>query len=79
MKIKEYLVVPLFEQFIKDSASGKRLKPDGTVLKKGSITNYKYVLSYLKAYEAIKQINLRLKIIPGINTRLFMQEKKILG
>jgi len=52
MKAKEYSLVRLFGRFIKDSTTGKRLKPDGKRLKKGSIENYGCILLLLKKFEA---------------------------
>jgi hypothetical protein len=79
MKTKEYTMLPLFEKFIRDSLKGRRLKPDGTLMKKRSVENYMAVMKLLVAYEKEKQTTIRIKAFFGINTRLFMQEKKILG
>ena len=40
-------VIPLFNQFIKETESGKRLKKNGEKIKVSSIDNYKYVLQNL--------------------------------
>ena len=50
MAIGEYPFIPLFEQFIKDSYKGKRLKPDGKKIRPQTIDNYVYVLNHLKAF-----------------------------
>ena len=39
MNAKEYALLPLFEKFLKDSNKGKRLKADGTKIKKQTINN----------------------------------------
>lgn len=79
MKVKEYAIVPLFERFIKESINGRRLKKDGTSISPGTIKNYHYVLRYLMDFQKEKRYPLRLKTFNGSNTRMFLQEKKILG
>ena len=76
MATKEYQLVPLFEQFIKDSYKGKRLKSDGNRIRPQTVDNYVYVLRYIKEYELLYGINLRIKIIGSWNKRLLIAEKK---
>lgn len=78
MKVRNYEIVPMFERFIKESINGKRLKKDGTMISRGTIKNYQYVLRYLLDFEKEKNCRLRLRSFSGSNTRLFLQEKKIL-
>lgn len=40
-------IIPLFNQFIKETETGKRLKKNGERIQKASIENYKYVLQNL--------------------------------
>ena len=75
MSSKEQLVVPLFQQFIKDSYSGRRVKPDGSRIKKQTIENYTYVLRYLKEFETLHGDPVRFKILKGQNKRLFQSER----
>jgi integrase len=72
---KEYLLVPLFQQFMKDSYKGKRLKPDGSRIKKQTVNNYSYVLRYLLEFEEQQTDRIRIKIIKGENKRLFTSER----
>lgn len=76
MNSKEHLLLPLFERFIKDSYKGRRLKPDGARIKPQSITNYSYVLQYLKEYEEKQGTPLIIKVSSGTNKRAFLAEKK---
>ena len=62
MTAKEYALLPLFEKFLKDSSKGKRLKADGTKIKKQTINNYEYVSRYLHEYEMQFNTTLRIKI-----------------
>ena len=75
MADKEHLVVPLFKQFTKDSYKGKRVKPDGSRIKKQTIDNYAYVLRYLEEFEVLQGELVRIKIIKGENKRLFQSER----
>lgn len=76
MTLKEHLLLPLFEKFIKDSYKGRRLKTDGTRIKIQSIQNYEYTIRYLKEYEAKFEIALRIKVFVSTNKRIFMAERK---
>ncbi|MFT3980439.1 MAG: tyrosine-type recombinase/integrase [Ferruginibacter sp.] len=75
MTSKEWLLIPLFDQFIKDSYKGKRLKADGSKIKPQTIANHEYVLRYLKEYETKNGSQIRIKIFKGTNQRLFASEK----
>ncbi len=75
MATREYLLVPLFEKFIKYSYKGKRLKPDGNRIKPQTVDNYVYVLRYLREYEALHENVLRIKVIRSQNRRLLMAER----
>lgn len=76
MATKEFPLVPLFEKFIKDSYSGKRLKPDGTRIKPQTIENYGYVLRYLIRYEQYIETKLRIKNVSANNKRQLILESK---
>lgn len=75
MTKKEYLLIPLFEKFIKDSYKGKRLKADGGKIKPQTIDNYVYILQYIKEYEEKYDTVLRIKVINSSNKRAFMLER----
>ena len=47
---KTYSFFPLYEKFIKDSKSGKRLQPNGKRLSKGTIDNYTYTQKLLEQF-----------------------------
>ncbi|RZJ51454.1 MAG: hypothetical protein EOO19_00560 [Chryseobacterium sp.] len=76
MKDKTRLLVPLFEQFIRDSFKGRRLKADGSRIKPQTVNNYVYVLRYLREYENLQGEPLRIKVLKTGNQRLFDAEKK---
>lgn len=75
MAIGEYPFIPLFEQFIKDSYKGKRLKPDGKKIRTQTVDNYVYVLQHLKEFEQGSNSPLRIKIITGTNQKLLTAER----
>ncbi len=75
MTAKEYALLPLFEKFLKDSSKGKRLKADGTKIKKQTINNYQYVSKYLHEYETQFNTTLRIKIFSANNKRTFLTER----
>lgn len=75
MSNKEYLVVPLFQQFIKASYKGNRVKPDGSRIKKQTVDNYGYVLRYLQEFEIVQGEPVRIRVIKGENKRLFNSER----
>lgn len=76
MNTKELPLIPLFEQFIKDSYKGKRLKPDGNKIKPQTVNNYQYVLKYLQEFEIKQETVLRIRIIKGDNKRMFASERR---
>jgi len=75
MNAKEYLLVPLFENFIKDSYKGTRLKADGSKIKSQTVNNYRYVLRYLQEYEMKEGAAIRIKVFRGDNKRAFTAER----
>ena len=76
MKKKEFLIIPLFEKFIRDTKSGKRLKPNGERIKLSSIKLYEYVFIHLVHIESIQKNPLRISIVSGINRRELLKEAK---
>lgn len=61
--IIEYPMLPLFQQFIKDTRRGKRLKADGGRIKPQTITNYDCVYKLLCEFSACKNFLLRIRPI----------------
>jgi hypothetical protein len=53
----------LFLRFVHDSERGKRLQPNGTLISKGTIRNYRNTFRLLKEFSWSKQFELRIK--PG--------------
>ena len=56
---KTQALIPLFNQFIKESENGKRLKKNGERITKGSIDNYRYVLQNLIQFSSDTNFELR--------------------
>lgn len=75
MATKDYLLIPLFEKFIKYSYSGRRLKADGSRVKHQTVDNYAYVLRYLKEYELKHEVVLRIKVMRSYNKRIIIAER----
>ena len=74
MLTKQYQLVPLFEKFIRQSHSGRRLKADGSRIKKQTVGNYDYVLRYLREYEEKYDTLLHIKTTTGNNKRSIKAE-----
>lgn len=68
-------IVPLFNQFIKETQSGKRLKKNGEKIKSGSVTNYQYVLRNLIGFSTEKKFELRLCDASKLDKRELKSEK----
>lgn len=76
MKNKELLVVPLFKKFIKDTKSGKRLKPNGERIKQSTINIYENALKHLEYIDKQLDTPLRIYLFSGVNKRLTQREAK---
>jgi integrase len=74
MRTKEYLLIPLFEKFIRYSLNGKRLHADGKRINKETVSNYNFVLGYLVDFQKGLTAALRIKIFNSTNKRLYFQE-----
>jgi len=72
---KHSALIPLFSQFIKETASGKRLKKNGERIKSGSIQNYKYVLNNLIRFSADTKFELRICDASKLDKRELASEK----
>lgn len=75
MALKKLPLIPLFERFIKESYNGKRLKTDGTRIRKQTTDNYYFVLCHLKEFELSLDEPLRIQIYSGTNKRIITAEK----
>ncbi|VVU99599.1 site-specific integrase [Mesonia oceanica] len=68
-------LLPLFEQFIKDSKTGKRLKKNGEKITQGTINNYTYVYRNLVLFCEKSQFELRLCDYHKLTKRERISEK----
>jgi len=68
-------IIPLFKQFIRDTETGKRLKKNGERIKKGTIQNYKYVLTNFIRFTNDTGFELRICDASRLNKREFISEK----
>lgn len=74
MKISK-AIIPLFQNFIKDSSSGKRLKINGERIKIQSIENYKYVLKNLISFSVDDNFELRICEAKRLSKKELISEK----
>lgn len=72
---KQTPIIPLFQRFIKDTETGKRLKKNGEKIKVGSIDNYKYVLNNLTKFSIETGFELRICDASKLNKREYTSEK----
>ncbi len=68
-------LVPLFEQFISESKTGKRLKKDGSRLASGTIDNYTYALKNLVRFSETNEFELRICDVRKMTQRELTSEK----
>ena len=68
-------VIPLFNQFIKETIAGKRLKKNGERIKPDSIQNYKYVLNNLLQFSTDTKFELRICDASKLDKRELASEK----
>jgi hypothetical protein len=66
---REFLLVNLFKQFIKESYNGKRLKKDGKKIKPQTIQNYEAVINLITEFEKFEKKSIRIKTMTGRNKR----------
>lgn len=76
MIVKEYLLVPLFEKFIRASKTGKRLTRQGKRIQPGTIRNYTYVLNYLVLYEQTYKKAIRIRSAEKLSQKELLAEIK---
>jgi hypothetical protein len=65
----------LFEKFIKDSSSGRRLQKNGRRITSGSLKNYEYALKLLRDFATEKNFDLRIRSIQKLNKREIIVER----
>ncbi|GAB2808411.1 site-specific integrase [Ferruginibacter profundus] len=67
--LKQHPFLPLFQKFIGDSSSGKRLNKNGTRIKPQSVNNYRYACKLVEEFAAVKKFNLVIYEVKGNNKR----------
>jgi integrase len=72
---KELCFFLLFERFIKDSKTGRRLQPSGKKLSSGTIANYSSTLKLVRSFSRSKNFPMRIRPIKYLNAREFEVEK----
>lgn len=72
---KTNTIIPLFNQFIKETESGKRLKKNGEKIKPDSIQNYRYVLHNLIQFSSDTKFELRICDANKLDKRELQSEK----
>jgi integrase len=73
--VKEYSFFDLYDKFITDNKSGRRLQANGKKITSGTIQNYNYTQQLLKSFSKDKRFQLRLKSVKYLNTRQLIAEK----
>ncbi len=68
-------IIPLFQQFIKETETGKRIKKNGEKIKPASIQNYHYVLQNLIKFSAENKLELRICDASKLDKRELLSEK----
>lgn len=68
-------LIPLFEKFIRDTESGKRLKQNGELVKRETIQNYKFVLVNLITFDDKTDFDLRICDSSKLTKREQLSEK----
>ncbi len=69
------LLIPLFQKFITDTKTGRRLKKNGARIKDSSIQNYKYVLKNLSNFGEHTNFELRVCDVSKMSKREYTSEK----
>ncbi|WP_346881653.1 tyrosine-type recombinase/integrase [uncultured Algibacter sp.] len=68
-------IIPLFQLFIRESETGKRLKKNGERITKSSINNYRYALNNLQKFSLNTNFELRICDASKLNKRELLSEK----
>lgn len=72
---KEYCFFQLFEKFIKDSKTGRRLQPSGKRLSHGTIANYGNTLRLVRTFSEAKGFPMRIRPVKHLHSRELGKEK----
>lgn len=72
---KEYSFFDLFEKFVRDSRSGRRLQPNGKRLTAGTIRNYCYTMALIRRFCQEKSFPLRIKGMGKMTAREVFVER----
>jgi len=65
----------LYDRFVSDSRSGRRLQPNGRRISTGTIDNYRYTGRLLKKFCEEKQFVLRIRLLRSLSKREIIAEK----
>ncbi len=74
--MKSYSFIQLFEEFINDSHTGKRLRKNGEKIKAGTIKNYRYTLNNLIIFEKQSGAAIRLNDFEHLTQKQRIKEKR---
>src|SRR5256885_13904337 len=74
-KAKSLPFLELYDKFIANSKSGRRLQPNGKMLSAGTISNYTYTANLLKQFSEQKQFPLRIRPLKYLQKRQLVTEK----
>src|SRR5215218_2447754 len=74
-RYRVYPFLPLFQKFIQDSRTGRRLQPNGKKLSDGTIKNYQCVERLLQTFSVQKGFELRIREDRYLNTRETVREQ----
>ncbi len=74
--MKLYTFIDLFEEFINDSQTGKRLRKNGEKIKIGTINTYRYTLNNLKIFEKQTGAEIKLYDFLNLNQKQRIREKR---
>ncbi|HZG01801.1 MAG TPA: tyrosine-type recombinase/integrase [Chitinophagales bacterium] len=73
--LKQLSFIELFDVFISESRKGRRLKKDGTLIRRGTIKQYEVVRNELVVFCGTQSFELRVKNLSRANTRLLKSER----
>ncbi len=66
---KELEFFTLFDKFISESKSGKRLKKDGTKIRPNTVERYTLVRNEIFRFTQIAEFNMRIRVLQRLNSR----------
>lgn len=74
-RTKEISFFALYDKFIQDSKTGRRLQPNGKKIATGTLANYVYTINLLQKFCAAKNFTLRICIVKHLTKRQLIAEK----